>query len=74
MISPWTLAWVGWIVAFLVLEGAAIFNRTPDDTLSSQVWKWASIKGKGTAYKWRRFALLTFLAWLVAHFLTGGFF
>lgn len=74
MISPWTVAWVAWIAAFFAIELPAVLNKAKGDSLSEHVWSWASIKGKGTAYKWRRFALLSFLAWLVAHFLTGGFF
>jgi hypothetical protein len=47
-------------------------NKQPGDTLSEHVWDWASIKGKGGGWRLRRVGLLMFLAWLVAHFLTGG--
>ena len=68
-----TLLWVGWIGAFAAIEGAALMRRRANaETLSGKVWTWFGIKGKPAGYRARRFALLTFLAWLVAHFLTGG--
>lgn len=80
--SAWTWAWIGWGVYFAVVEGAALFNSRPGDTLSEHVWLWANTaRGPGPSGRqpsgWtrlRRFALLAFLAWLVAHFLTGGYF
>ena len=68
----WTVAWLMWISMFLAIEGAAIFNTKPGDTLSEKVWRWFSVKGKPRGYKMRRFALLTFMVWLTTHFLTGG--
>lgn len=70
--TEFTWLWLIWLGMFAAVEGAAIFNRTPGDTLSEHVWKWFSIREKGKGWRSRRFALLTFLAWLVAHFLTGG--
>lgn len=72
--SGWTIAWLLWIAAFLVIEGKALFNKSWDDTLSEHVWKWFSISAKGRAWRLRRFALLAGLAWLAAHFLSGGAF
>lgn len=76
-----TLLWVLWLVAFLVVEGIALFNRQEGDTLSEHVWKWFAVGEAGKArpeitgwVRARRFALLAFMAWLTAHFLTGGFF
>lgn len=68
----YTWLWIGWIVAFLVIEGLALTNKEPGDTLSEHVWKWAAVRGQGRAVKLRRFILLTLLAWLIVHFLTGG--
>jgi hypothetical protein len=65
-------AWILWIIQFLATEGLALANKTPGDTLSEFVWKWFSIKDKGTGWRLRRFSLLAFLAWQVAHFLSGG--
>ena len=70
--SGWTVAWIFWLAMFGVIEGAAIFRKERGDTLSEHVWRWFSVKDKSKGYKTRRFVLLTFLAWLVTHFLTGG--
>ena len=70
----YTLLWLLWIGAFFGIEGPALFNKQAGDTLSEHVWQWFSIKYKGPAWKLRRFVLLSFLAWLSAHFLTGGLF
>jgi hypothetical protein len=55
---------------FFVVEGLAIYHGT--GTLSSYVWSWFSVKGKGKAWRWRRLFLLAFMVWLVVHFVTGG--
>lgn len=70
--SGWTLLWLGWLVAFALIEGFALANCKAGDTLSEQVWAWASIKDKGAFWRLRRLALVTLLAWLSLHFLTGG--
>ncbi len=68
--GTYTMLWGIWIALFLAIEGAAIFNKQPGDTLSEHVWKWIGKKGyaKPSGWKWRRIALGGFLAWLVAHF------
>ncbi|WP_189112234.1 hypothetical protein [Pilimelia terevasa] len=74
----WTIGWLAWLGLFVVLEGVALARKAPDDTLSEHVWKWFGIGRPGNRpkfsgwVKFRRFALLAFLAWLVAHFLSGG--
>jgi hypothetical protein len=35
-----TWYWVAWALMFLGGEGYALFNRTPGDTLSENVWYW----------------------------------
>ncbi|KIZ14522.1 hypothetical protein SNA_36270 [Streptomyces natalensis ATCC 27448] len=70
--SMWSVAWLGWIAAFVALETPALLNKSAGDTFSAHVWKWAGIKGRGPLVKVRRTALLLGLAWLVTHFLTGG--
>lgn len=69
-----TSGWVVWLLMFGAIEGVALANKTPGDTLSEHIWRWFSIKHKGAGWRARRFGLLAFLAWLVAHFLTGGAF
>lgn len=72
--TAFTWAWIWWGAMFLVIEGLALLNKDKGDTLSEHVWSWFSIKNKGPGWKWRRLALVAFLAWLVLHFLTGGSF
>lgn len=69
----WDAVWGLWLLAFAVAESIALLNERPADTLSEKVWQWFSIKGRGRAWRIRRFTLLSFLAWLAVHFLTGGF-
>lgn len=72
--TGWTLLWLGWLTAFLIIEGFALANTERGDTLSETVWRWASIKEKGAFWRLRRLLLVTLLAWLALHFLTGGAF
>jgi hypothetical protein len=73
----YTIAWLAWLGAFCVIEGKALFNKQPGDTLSEHVWRWFCT-GVGTTSdpsgwtRLRRFSLLAFMAWLSVHFLTGG--
>jgi hypothetical protein len=68
----YTILWIMWILAFLVIEGAAIFNKDPGDTLSEHVWKWFSVTDKGIGWRIKRVILLAFMGWLTVHFMTGG--
>jgi hypothetical protein len=75
-----TILWVLWLAAFVVVEGVALFNKEEGDTLSEHVWKWFGIgevgKPRPEITGWvraRRFGLLAFMAWLTVHFVTGGF-
>lgn len=80
--TGWTFAWLLWGLAFVVIEGLALWNdrdtRTEVDTLSQHVWGWFGIRRSkadpdaGRFVKLRRLTLLTFMVWLTAHFLTGG--
>lgn len=75
--SGYTWAWLAWLAAFGVIEGKALLNKRDGDTLSEHVWRWfATERGStGTPSAWmrtRRFALLAFMGWLTAHFMTGG--
>jgi hypothetical protein len=72
-----TIGWLAWIAAFFSMEIPELLNNATGDTLSEKVWNWFAIKnaanGKArVAGQARRFVLLAFLAWLVAHFLSGG--
>lgn len=68
--SIWTWLWVGWVVAFIIVEWAAIKNDTPDDTLSEHLRKWFR-----TDTNLGRTAFLVafggFVAWFGVHILTN---
>jgi hypothetical protein len=71
----WTTLWLVWFAMFLVVEGAALFNKTAGDTLSEHVWKWFATGGGVKMTGWvrlRRVVLMGFLAWLLVHFMSGG--
>lgn len=129
--SGWTWAWIAWGLAFVVIEGIALFNSTRGDTLSEHAWAWLGVgsykrrqhtidvctvcgtriarpdmsivsggteRGKGdwahvdgynydqhgvhlaapgfVTPKWTlrvaRIVLISFMVWLVLHFVTGG--
>ncbi|BCJ41656.1 hypothetical protein GCM10010168_53460 [Actinoplanes ianthinogenes] len=79
--SPFTIGWLLWLAYFLVLEGVALFNSRPGDTLSEHVWTWFGTQRRKPGEPerprsgWtqlRRVLLLAFMAWLSIHFLTGG--
>lgn len=44
--SGYTIAWLGWIAYFVVVEGMALFNSKPGDTLSEHVWAWFGTQRK----------------------------
>lgn len=74
--NPWTLSWVVWLAAFGVIEGLALLNKRPGDTLSEHVWHWFAVaRSTPQPDGWtrlRRFALLAGVTWLGVHFVTGG--
>lgn len=69
LVSAYTWGWIAWLLAFAVLEGAALARRKPGDTLSEHVWAWFCIKGGGRFALARRVTLAAFLGWLAWHFL-----
>lgn len=78
--SNYTIAWIAWIVAFLVIEGTGIVRKDPGATLTEHVRDWFAVRDKQgrtpkltALVRVRRIALLGFMAWLSVHFLTGGF-
>ncbi|MEV0267699.1 hypothetical protein AB0H43_02900 [Hamadaea sp. NPDC050747] len=74
--SVYTVLWIGWGLYFAVVEGIALFNSKPGDTLSEHIWAWFGTAKAGKPVngwaRFRRFALLAFMAWLTLHFMTGG--
>jgi hypothetical protein len=75
LFDPYTVAWIIWIALFLVIEGMALANKAPGDTLSEHVWKWFRTDvepANRTLQDWLlRGILLGFLLWLCLHFLFG---
>lgn len=71
--------WFAWGAAFAIIEGSALYlrkywpNRAHDSggTLSELVWRFVGENQR--LHKIRYLALVLFLAWLVVHFLVGGF-
>lgn len=64
--------WVGWLLAFGVIEFVAIRNGTPNDTFSEFAW-W--LLGSGNAdrewFRWLARGLVgVLLLWLIPHFFT----
>ena len=77
--TVWSWLWAGWLGAFAVIEGLALANKEKGDTLSEHAWRWfstertAAKEGQPTGWvRLRRFTLLAGMAWLLTHFLTGG--
>jgi hypothetical protein len=71
--KKYTWAWILWILAFGVIEFAAIKDKREGDTLSEHVWKVIGTKGKKDAGKWiLRLGLAGLFAWLIPHFFTAG--
>jgi hypothetical protein len=74
-VTGFEIAWAAWAAAFLVIEGIALHRKAKNDTLSEQVWKifhTAQGQKKTKTTQARRAVLVMFLAWLVAHFVSGG--
>jgi hypothetical protein len=44
--TVWLWLWIGWGVAFCVIEGVALANSTRGDTLSEHVWAWIGVRPK----------------------------
>ncbi|HEY9418212.1 MAG TPA: hypothetical protein VIQ30_25915, partial [Pseudonocardia sp.] len=45
--SVFTWLWIGWGVAFCVVEGVALVNSRGGDTLSEHVWAFMGIRRSG---------------------------
>jgi hypothetical protein len=70
--SGYTIAWLLWLSMLIAIEGTALANKVPGDTLSEHVWKWASVKDKSVGWRLRRAVLVVFLVWLAMHLISGG--
>jgi hypothetical protein len=68
---PWRLAWVAWLVAFLLVEIPAAIRKAANDTLSENAWDWFGVKRRVPYGNARRAALGLFLAVLWGHLVFG---
>ena len=68
----YTALWLIWGAFFLAIEGAALRDKDPGQTLSEHIWRWGAIGTKPKGWRIRRIVLLSFMVWLLVHFLTGG--
>jgi hypothetical protein len=63
----YTALWILWLLAFAVLEGAALLDPGAGDTLTETVRKWLALSSRE---QWvGRTALAIGLAWLTHHFM-----
>lgn len=64
-----TLLWLGWGAAFLIIEGSALWLGPKGSTLSEKVWSWFRVKdARPTVLTWLlRAPLWAFLVWLLLH-------
>jgi hypothetical protein len=72
--SGWTIAWLIWIGAFCVIEGAALARKQRNDTLSEHVWRWFKVGGdtRPTPLVWLlRLPLIVGGVWLTMHLTFG---
>lgn len=74
-----TIGWVSLAVAGFVIEGIALFNSRPGDTLSEHLWAWLGIKRKEPNFvtpKWTlrvvRTIFVSAMLWFILHITTGG--
>jgi hypothetical protein len=73
--NRYTLAWILWILQFFTIEGLALRraeSNVDPRTLSRHAWVWFAITHKGKFWRLRRIGLLSLMAWLTVHWMTGG--
>lgn len=76
--TPWTAAWLVWLLLFLIVEVPAAVSGTKLDTLSENVWKWFGVQpGTFQGRRGRRIAIVrriilgVFMLTLSGHFVFG---
>jgi len=69
----WTGLWIGWLIGFLLIEGVALFRRTPGATLSEHIWIWFRVRDSRPTrlVVVCRVLLGVFLIWLFGHLTFG---
>lgn len=69
-VTIWEVLWFCWVAAFAVIEGIAVKNDTPNDTLSEHLRKWfrTDTRPGRTVFL---VAFGGFVAWFGVHILTA---
>ena len=69
----YTTLWIVWVVAFGVIEYAALKNKDGGDTLSEHIWKLIGTNTPGRNWEnWlARIVLAGGFVWVIPHFFTG---
>lgn len=70
--SAYDWLWVAWFIAFFAIELPAFLDGVPGGTLSENIWRIFSVRGKGRFWRFRRAILLLALGMLFYHFAAGG--
>lgn len=72
-VSGWTIAWVFWVVFFLVVEGWALIRRGSSDTFSEHWWALFRVHQKVPPAVKIGLAVveLAFGVWLIGHLAFG---
>jgi hypothetical protein len=76
LLMDWyTVCWLAWGGAFLLIEGRALVSKTPGATLSDHVWGWFRVRDPRPtkAVVGARVGLGVFLLWLLLHMTMGWF-
>jgi hypothetical protein len=71
--NGWSVTWLAWALAFVLIEGAAlVLGDQPDRpaTLSAHIWQ--LVRGTTWWHRLARVVLVCGLAWLSVHLLSGG--
>jgi hypothetical protein len=73
--------WIFWAISFLAIEGIALFNSVPGDTLSEHVWAFLGVRSKNkkpgnfVSPTWTlrvaRLGTVSGLVWLIIHLTTN---
>ena len=65
-----SLVWVVWLLAFVVIEGAAVLNKKRGDTLTAHVIRWFDAT-REEGWNKKRIVLLVTMVMLTVHFVWG---
>lgn len=66
------IAWIVWVLWFIVWEWIAVTNDRPNDTLSEQIWLLIGTGSERSGLNWFfRIGLAAGIAWMIPHFMTG---